>query len=54
MTLSLAIGKHNPRADHFERTLRSLQKQTLPVDQWELLLVDNASTNNVVGTMGLA
>ena len=53
-TLSLAICTYNPRADHLERTLRSLQKQTLPMDQWELLLVDNASTNGVVETMDLS
>ncbi len=52
-TLSLAICTHNPRTDHLERTLRSLQNQTLPKDQWELLLVDNASTNGVVDTMDL-
>jgi len=53
-TLSLAICTHNPKVDVLERTLRSLQKQTLPLDQWELLLVDNASTNNVVETVNLA
>jgi len=53
-TLSLAICTHNPRADFLERTLQSLQKQTLPMDQWELLLVDNASSNGVSDTMDLA
>lgn len=52
-TLSLAICTHNPRADSLERTLQSLQKQTMPVEQWELLLVDNGSTNNMVETMDL-
>ncbi len=52
--LSLAICTHNPRADVLERTLRSLQKQSLPLGQWEMFLVDNASTNNVVETMDLA
>ncbi|MBK7619092.1 MAG: glycosyltransferase family 2 protein [Flavobacteriales bacterium] len=52
--LSLAICTHNPRTDYLDRTLRSLQKQTIPLDQWELLLIDNASTNGVVQTMDLA
>lgn len=37
------ICTHNPRMDHMERVLRALQTQTLPWEQWELLLIDNAS-----------
>jgi glycosyltransferase involved in cell wall biosynthesis len=41
--LSVVICTHNPRPDYFTRCLKALETQTLPVDRWELLLVDNAS-----------
>jgi glycosyltransferase involved in cell wall biosynthesis len=43
MKLSVIICTHNPREDFLRRTLDALEKQTLERDQWELLLVDNAS-----------
>jgi glycosyltransferase involved in cell wall biosynthesis len=45
--LSVVICAHNPREDYLERTLSSLRAQTLPYDQWELILVDNASTSEL-------
>ena len=51
--LTVAICTHDPRRDQLERTLRSLREQDLPHDRWELLLVDNASTNGVCETMDL-
>lgn len=41
--ISVIICAHNPRADYLRRTLAALQAQTLPLEKWELLLVDNAS-----------
>jgi glycosyltransferase involved in cell wall biosynthesis len=41
--VSLIICTHNPRPDYLARTLESLNKQTLPVEKWELVLLDNAS-----------
>jgi glycosyltransferase involved in cell wall biosynthesis len=41
--MSVIICAHNPRPDYLHRVLDALRYQTLPVDQWELLLVDNAS-----------
>jgi glycosyltransferase involved in cell wall biosynthesis len=43
MKISLIICTHNPREDYLNRTLQSLKEQSLPMDQWELLLIDNAS-----------
>jgi len=43
MNVSVIICSHNPRADYLRRVLDALKAQTLPLDQWELLLVDNAS-----------
>jgi glycosyltransferase involved in cell wall biosynthesis len=42
--LSVIICTHNPRSDYLRRTLESLRAQTLPTKEWELLLVDNASS----------
>jgi glycosyltransferase involved in cell wall biosynthesis len=41
--LSVIVCTHNPQADCLRRTLESLAVQTLPKEQWELLIVDNAS-----------
>ena len=43
MHISVIICTHNPRQDYLQRTLDALKAQTLPKEQWELLLVDNAS-----------
>jgi glycosyltransferase involved in cell wall biosynthesis len=44
--LSVVISTHNPRPDYFTRCLKALETQTLPLDKWELLLVDNASDSS--------
>src|SRR5262245_58835294 len=41
--LSVVLCTHNPRQEFLARTLESLQKQDLPQDRWELVIVDNAS-----------
>ncbi|MGI2901902.1 glycosyltransferase [Tolypothrix sp. VBCCA 56010] len=41
--ISVIICTHNPRRDYLEKVLQALNKQTLPTDLWELLLIDNAS-----------
>ena len=40
---SIIICAHNPRFHYLERVLAALRIQSLPYEQWELLLVDNAS-----------
>jgi len=39
--ISVIICTHNPRPDYLARVLEAIKTQTLPKDQWELLLVDN-------------
>lgn len=41
--LSVIICTHNPRLDYLFRVLQALSHQSLPQDNWELLLIDNAS-----------
>lgn len=45
--ISVVICTHNPRADYFARTLEALRTQTLPLAEWELLIIDNASAQPV-------
>lgn len=52
--ISVHICTHNPRPDYLRRTLEGLKAQTLPVDRWELLLVDNASTTETAKTADLS
>jgi glycosyltransferase involved in cell wall biosynthesis len=47
MRLSVIICTHNPRQDYLSRTLEALREQTLSHDQWELLIVDNASNRSI-------
>ena len=54
LSISVIICTHNPRPDHLGRTLVSLRDQTLPKEQWELSVIDNASTNGVVELQDLS
>ena len=44
LEISVILPTHDPLPDRLRRTLVGLRQQSLPHDQWELLLVDNAST----------
>ncbi len=52
--LLVALCTHNPRAEFLADTLTALRQQTLPVADWELLVVDNASTPPLDGRLDLA
>lgn len=43
MKISVILPTHNPHPGRLQRTLGALRTQTLPADQWETVLVDNAS-----------
>jgi glycosyltransferase involved in cell wall biosynthesis len=45
LEISVVICSHNPRPPYLSRVLDALRKQTLSMDAWELLLIDNASKN---------
>ena len=51
--VSVIICTHNPRADYLRRVLAALQAQTLPQNQWELVLIDNASQPPLAKTWDL-
>lgn len=52
--ISVIICSHNPREDYLRRTLDALKAQTMPKEQWELLLVDNASEKPLVNRFDLS
>ncbi|MEE3716396.1 glycosyltransferase [Tumidithrix elongata RA019] len=52
--LSVIICTHNPRAEYLGRTLAALKTQTLPLDQWELLIIDNASNRPLAPEVDLS
>jgi hypothetical protein len=52
--LSVVICTHNPHAGNLRRTLNALREQTLPLEKWELLLIDNASAQPLVSSWDLS
>jgi glycosyltransferase involved in cell wall biosynthesis len=51
---SAILCTHNPREDFLRRALDALRAQTLPLTQWELLLIDNASEVPLAGRIDLS
>lgn len=51
---SVVLCAHNPRPDYLRRVIDSLQTQTLPRNQWEFLLVDNASRQPLAESFDLS
>lgn len=41
--ISVILCTHNPRPDYLTETLKGLRAQSLPLLEWELLIIDNAS-----------
>ena len=52
LVVSVVVPTHNPRADYLERVIDALRQQTLPREQWELVVVDNNSTRPLSLTTG--
>lgn len=52
--ISVIICAHNPRKEFIDKTLVHLQQQTLPRDDWELLVIDNCSERPLVEQLDLA
>jgi glycosyltransferase involved in cell wall biosynthesis len=54
MDITVVICTHNPRQDYLDRVLTALQAQTLALDRWELLVIDNASNPSVVSRIDVS
>ena len=47
--ISVVLCAHNPRLAHLHATLEGLRQQLLPLDDWELILIDNLSQEPLAG-----
>jgi glycosyltransferase involved in cell wall biosynthesis len=54
MRTSVIICTHNPRPEYLCRALVALKTQTLPLQSWELLIIDNASREKLSDTWDLS
>lgn len=54
MKIGVIICTHNARPDYFARCLAALRAQTLGVENWNLLIVDNLSDRPVNSTIDLS
>jgi glycosyltransferase involved in cell wall biosynthesis len=45
--VSVIVCTHNPRPDHLRRSMEALNLQSFPKDNWELLVIDNASQHKI-------
>jgi glycosyltransferase involved in cell wall biosynthesis len=52
-SVAVVVCTHNPRPDYLQRTLAGLRAQTLSTDEWELVLIDNASREPVQAMIDL-
>ncbi len=52
--ISVIICTHNPQSDYLRRVLDALKAQTMSPEQWELLLVDNASKEPLASAWDLS
>ena len=53
MKISLILCTHNPRMDYLQRVLGALQGQSLSKSEWELLVIDNRSTDPLAQRLDL-
>ncbi|MEN0054045.1 MAG: glycosyltransferase [Mucilaginibacter sp.] len=54
MLLSVIIPTYNPHLTRLEQTLSALKGQSLAIDQWELIIIDNNSSNNFERQLNLS
>jgi glycosyltransferase involved in cell wall biosynthesis len=52
--ISVIISSYNPIEASINATINGLMKQTLPLDEWELIVIDNNSNNGVLNTVDIA
>ena len=54
MRLSVIIPTYNPDAARLGQTLTALKNQTFPLKQWELIIIDNNSSNHFAKELDLS
>ncbi len=51
--ITVILCTFNPRSDYLEATVDSLRRQTLPAEDWELIVIDNNSSDPVARSLDL-
>ena len=54
LKLSVIICTHNPRLDYLNKVLAALKAQTFPLENWELILIDNQSERPISSEIDLS
>lgn len=54
MRITVITCTHNPRSDYFARVLDALCRQTLSINDWEYVVIDNASVRAVEDAFDLS
>src|SRR6266567_2020506 len=54
MGISVVVCAHNPRLDYLRRVLAALDEQTLSKQDWDLVVVDNASSQPLADAYDLS
>ena len=54
INLSVVICSHNPRMDYLGKVIAALAHQSLPKNEWELILVDNNSNEKLSSIVDLS
>src|SRR6266550_1021940 len=52
--ISVVTCSHNPRSDYLEQVIEALKSQTLDKQDWEYLLIDNASDEPLTQRVNLS
>lgn len=53
--ITVVLPTHSPRPDYLRATCEGLRQQSLPCEEWELLIIDNASDPPVdAATLGIS
>ncbi|MBC8039391.1 MAG: glycosyltransferase family 2 protein [Opitutaceae bacterium] len=53
-SIAVVVCSHAPRPDYLDKTLSGLRAQTLPLSDWELVIVDNASPEPISARVDLS
>ncbi|MBL4674831.1 MAG: glycosyltransferase family 2 protein [Mucilaginibacter sp.] len=52
--ISVIICTYNPRLDYLQRVLSALKDQSIAVESWELLIIDNYSNNHFTNSVDIS
>lgn len=54
LRLSVIVCTHNPRPKYLRRVMKAMREQTLPISDWELIVVDNKSDEPLASSLDVS